>query len=54
MLLKEDILNDLPLEKQEEGHEFYVSDLADKFRLFAANILDDPNLTTEKVDIEKY
>ena len=52
MLTGEGLLNDLPLEKG-EGHEFYVSDLADKFRHFAANILGDPELTTEKVDIEK-
>ena len=53
MLDKEDMLNDLPF-GADERHEFYVSDLADKFRQFAAKILDDPGLTTEIVDIEKY
>jgi glutamate racemase len=53
MLKGEDMLNDLPM-GPDEGHEFYVSDLADKFRQFAAKILDDPGITTERVDIEKY
>ena len=53
MLENDGLLNDLPF-GQDDRHEFYVSDLADKFRRFAANILDDPGITTEKVDIEKY
>ena len=53
MLKEEDLLNDLPF-GEGDNHEFYVSDLADKFRNFAANILGDPSLTTDKVDIEKY
>lgn len=35
-------------------HEFYVSDAAEKFRLFASRILNDDTLVTSKVDIEKY
>lgn len=35
-------------------HEFYVSDAAEKFRLFASRILNDNTLKTSKVDIEKY
>ena len=54
MLSDTGMLNPDDLAKQSKGHEFYVSDLADKFRLFAAKILDDPGLTTDKVDIEKY
>ncbi len=54
MLSDTGMLNPDDLAKQGKGHEFYVSDLADKFRLFAAKILDDPGLTTDKVDIEKY
>lgn len=37
-----------------ENHEFYVSDAAEKFRLFASRILNDDTLQTAKVDIEKY
>lgn len=37
-----------------ENHEFYVSDAAEKFRLFASRILSDNTLKTSKVDIEKY
>jgi len=37
-----------------ENHEFYVSDAAQKFQLFASRILNDENLVTSKVDIEKY
>lgn len=53
MLEKEELLNEQPL-TESMGHEFYVSDLAEKFRNFAINILGDPEITTEKVDIEKY
>ncbi len=42
-------------EKEDGGkYEFYVSDLADKFSNFAANILHDGSLTTAQVDIEEY
>lgn len=37
-----------------ESNEFYVSDAAEKFRLFASRILNDSTLETSKVDIEKY
>ncbi len=40
--------------KAEKKHEFYVSDLADKFRKVAANILHTENFTTEQVNIEEY
>lgn len=53
MLERENMLNDRS-EDSRQDHEFYVSDLADKFRQFAANILGDPGITTEIVDIEKY
>ena len=36
------------------NHDFYVSDAAEKFRLFASRILNDDTLQTSKVDIEKY
>lgn len=39
---------------QGKKHEFYVSDAAEKFRLFASRILNDETLKTSKVDIEKY
>lgn len=35
-------------------NEYYVSDAAEKFRLFASRILNDDTLKTSKVDIEKY
>ncbi|MCR5507146.1 MAG: glutamate racemase [Lachnospiraceae bacterium] len=54
MLTYKDMLNDSPFDKQEKDHEFYVSDLADKFTHFAADILDDDSIRTSEVDIEKY
>lgn len=42
------------LKERGESHEFYVSDAAEKFRLFASRILNDKDLKTSKVDIEKY
>ena len=54
MLERENMLSTVSPQSQGLSHEFYVSDLADKFRLFAANILHDDGLTTTKVDIEKY
>ena len=42
------------LKSRGENHEFYVSDAAEKFRLFASRILNDKDLQTSKVDIEKY
>ncbi len=54
MLTENGLLNDTPLENQEKDHEFYVSDLADKFTRFAADILDNDDIRTQKVDIETY
>ncbi len=54
MLKKEDLLNDADPDGGVKEHEFYVSDLADKFTQFAAKILDNNMITTEKVDIERY
>ena len=54
LLEANNLLSPVSFIEQGKSHEFYVSDLADKFRSFAANILHDENLTTTKVDIEKY
>lgn len=54
MLKENNMLSSISLTEQGVSHEFYVSDLAHKFQLFAANILNDSELTTNKVDIEKY
>lgn len=54
MLGKRNLLSDCSLTERGVNHEFYVSDAAEKFRLFASRILNDDTLTTFKVDIEKY
>lgn len=54
MLEKRDLFCDTPFYERGENHEFYVSDAAEKFRLFASRILNDNTLKTSKVDIEKY
>ena len=54
MLEEKGMLNDTPAGKQDRDHEFYVSDLADKFTKFAADILDNDGINTKKVDIETY
>lgn len=48
------IRSDSDFKSRNENHEFYVSDAAEKFRLFASRILNDNDLQTSKVDIEKY
>lgn len=54
LLTAQELLNE-GIEKEAEGkYKFYVSDLADKFSNFAANILKTEELTTAQVDIEEY
>lgn len=52
LLRERDLLNDDA--NNPPHHEFFVSDAAEKFRLFASRILNDNTLKTSKVDIEKY
>lgn len=54
MLSKRELLSDVSLKDRGEHHEFYVSDAAEKFRLFASRILADDSLKTSKVDIERF
>ncbi len=54
LLTNENLLSEESFKLNGLDHEFFVSDLADKFRSFAANILNNDSLTTTKVDIEKY
>lgn len=54
LLELKNLLNQDPAEDSDSQYRFYVSDLADKFSNFAANILHSDNLTTAQVDIEKY
>ena len=52
LLINEDLLSESPV--LFEDHEFYVSDLADKFTGFAAGVLHNEGLKSRQVDIEKY
>ncbi|MFI3171534.1 MAG: glutamate racemase [Eubacteriales bacterium] len=52
LLEERDLLNtEIP---KEENHEFYVSDLADKFKHFANTILPFDIESTKKINIEEY
>ena len=52
MLEQNDILNDT--DDAVVNHEFYVSDLADKFNRFANTIMPFDIATTKKINIEEY
>ncbi len=54
LLASRELLNEEAGKEDGGKYKFYVSDLADKFSNFAANILHDDNLTTAQVDIEEY
>lgn len=54
LLIENNIQSEESYSARGESHEFYVSDAAEKFRLFASRILNDNTLETSKVDIEKY
>ena len=52
LLLKNNILNTDKSDVSE--HEFYVSDMADRFRDFAGSILPDEVKKTQAVNIEEF
>lgn len=54
LLTAKNLLNEGRETDLEGKYQFYVSDLADKFSNFAANILHAKKLTTAQVDIEEY
>ncbi len=54
LLASKKLLNEEAGKEDDRKYEFYVSDLADKFSSFAANILQKDSLMTAQVDIEEY
>ncbi len=54
LLASKELLNGEAGKEDDRKYEFYVSDLADKFSNFAANILQKDSLMTAQVDIEEY
>lgn len=54
LLEKEGLLREKGNGLEQSGHCFYVSDMADKFQVFANSIIKYGILSAQKVDIEKY
>lgn len=54
LLEKKNLNTDLKKESEEEMYQFYVSDMAEKFRYFANSILPFEIEKIEKIDIEEY
>lgn len=54
MLIKADLLNEEPPKLGDNRYQFYVSDMADKFKQFANSIIKYGILSAKTVNIEEY
>lgn len=54
LLISKDILNDKPPKLGENQYQFYVSDVADKFKTFANSIIKYGILSAKTINIEQY
>lgn len=54
LLISKDILNDEPPKLGENQYQFYVSDVADKFKTFANSIIKYGILSAKTINIEQY
>jgi glutamate racemase len=54
LLEEKGLLNENPPKLGENQYQFYVSDMAEKFQVFANSIMKYGILSAKKVDIDKY
>lgn len=54
LLQEKGLLNEQPPQLGENQYQFYVSDMAEKFQIFANSIIKYGILSAKKVDIDKY